>query len=249
MLSGNAAMARRLVRLSGIIDINLDPEIISLAKTNLLTDADFSAISLTQYERQAIQSLIDFGFRAILPSSNGKSAKVALAAAKIANVSPIFVMAHQSKKLWKSSLEEYEFTDYEIIEPSGKIDADLIRDRRHGLLIIEEGDILVTDEMSLLLKDFYKTVILSKRRLVSDLLSLVEHLFEGVPHEIISNVNPYFKKDLERKGFTTTRVEDMAFLFNIVTDMIAITKDETPNIDIDYTNLQREIELGHLRLG
>jgi hypothetical protein len=41
----------------------------------------------------------------------------------------------------------------------------------------------------------------------------------------------------------------MAFLFNIVTDMIAITKDETPNIEIDYTNLQREIELGHLRLG
>jgi len=253
MLPGNAAMARRLVRLSRVMSINLDPEIVALSETNLLTDLDFKGTGLTGDERLAVQSLIDFGFRAVLPSQNGKSGKVALVAARLAKLSPIFVMADRSRdKFWRDSLKAYGFEDFEIIRSSGKIDPDLIRGRRHGLLLVDNDGSNMTDEMSLLLNDFPMSVILCNRRLVGDVNDLIGHLFEGAPDELLTTVNPYFRKDLERRGFTSTRPEDLAFLFNVVTDMIAVTKEPTtaPRVDPDvYAELEREVKLGHLRLG
>lgn len=252
MLSGDAKMARRLVRLSRVMKINLDPEIVALAETDLLTDLDFKGTGLTPDERLAAQSLTDFEFRAIVPSQNGKSGNIALAAAKIAKLSPIFVMTERARdKFWRDSLKMFGFEDFEIVRPSGKIDPDLIRGRRHGLLIVDEA-VAMTDQMSLLLQDFPKTVLLSNRRLITDVNDLIGHLFEGAPDEILTNVNPYFKKDLENRGFTTTRPEDLAFMFNVVTDMIVITKEENTSPCIDpeiYADLERDVKLGHLRLG
>ncbi len=257
LMSGSAGAARSLVRLANISNINLDPAIRDLAQTDLLTDADFAKYpSFTQSERSAIQNIIDYDFRAVFPHQ-GRGSMITLLAARLANVSPIFVVTNKTK-MWKDQAAMFGLKldeDFFVMQPSPKRgpDSDLIRHRRHGLLIVD--DARTGAEIGLMVMDFPKSVIMTDRRLVTDLTDYISILFPGSPSDILTNNNGFFKREIEVMGFKTTRPADLAFLMNVVTDLMLITQepetDAQPPVDIDpelYARLERNIKLGHLRL-
>ena len=245
-------MARRLVQLASVCTINVDPAIFALAETGLLTDADFKPFpKLQTSERAAVQKLIDYDFRAVFPAQGMTGGMVTLAAAKIANIEPIFVHTKRGK-FWQNFAEEMKVS-LEIIQLERRRfpDADQIRDKRHGLLIVDE--MMNSVEAQVLAMDFQKTVVLTNRRIITDLTDVIQTISPNAPTEILTNINAYFRRDLEIAGFKTTRAEDLAFLCGVVTDLMAITNEPQPeSVDIDpelYAKLERNVKLGHLRLG
>jgi hypothetical protein len=255
LISGSPGMARRLVQLASVCTINLDPAVVALAGTGFLTDEDFAPypkLSLT--ERSAVQRIIDFEFRCVFPAQGTVGGMVLLAAAKLAKIEPIFVLTRR-ERYWQSFAEEMKIPPENLvmmtrIDRRKGPDPDLIRDRRHGLLIVDE--MMDSLESSILAMDFQKTVILSNRRLITDLTQAITVLSPDSPTDLLTNINPYFKKDLAAAGFKTTRREDLAFMLGVVTDLMVFTSEPDPeDIEIDpelFARLERNVALGHLRL-
>jgi hypothetical protein len=230
LLPSKANVARRLVKLSKIMDINLDPEIIKFAETDLLSKDDYT-LDLNPSQHDAVQSLLDYDLRAVFPAGKEgvhpiNQATITLVAALVAKVSPIFVLTivpeHWTKLAAHMGLELIHLN--EGSERGKAIDPDLFRYRRDGLLIIEG---LQYVDCGFLAMDFSKTIIMTSHRLLTDVSSEVASLFPNAPYDILTNNNPYFRKKIEQMGFKSTRLEDLAFLLNVVTDLLPDYNNDT----------------------
>jgi len=222
LLLGRPGSARALVRLASISNTIIDPTIKELALTEVLTEEDFASYAMSEKERSAVQNIIDFNFRCVLPIQSEDGMRAVLTAAKMKNISPVFVLTKAGRN-WSRALS-YGYTNKEtlfIIHPNDMKrgpDSDLIKDRRHGILIVDE--MIGSEEYSVLAMDFEKTVILTNRCLISDLGVLVSILSPGSPTDLLTNNNAIFKREVEVMGFRTTRPSDLAFLLNVVTDFL-----------------------------
>lgn len=247
LISGNPSKARMVMRLARISNIHVDPAISEIAETGLISDSSFEGMALSPSERAAVQSVMDFEFRAIIPGN--RNVTVALVAAKIANISPIFIVGPKNReRYWSTMHEAFGLEKFTFIQSSKVPDPDIIRNQRHGLLLVDDQAPFESDAVRILVKDFQKTIFLSNRKIISDLTESIILLSPHAPHEILTTVNAFFKQDnLIKKGFKTSRPEELAFMLNVITDLMSITVDQVKNPD-EYNNLERDLPLGHMRL-
>jgi hypothetical protein len=249
LISNTGGMARRLVRLASCLNVVLDPAIIARAETDLVDMTGFTGrMAMNPSECTAVQSILDYGLRCILPYQNNRGQPLALIAAKIANIDTVVVLGSTgTKRHWHELANQYGVNEFIFIQSNEEVDADAIRNHRHGLLIIDAGINLNGVDCSLLPTDFEKTILLSTRRIISDFGEVVSVLFPGAPIDILAS-NILFRQKMMKRGWKTDRPEDLAFLLNIVTDLLFITKTVDYRTTA-YDNLERDLELGHLRLG
>ena len=251
-IDASTGMARRLVNLSRILPIDLDPILKEQANDELLTEADFAGLpEFEPSEREAIQTLLDFDLRAVLPGPINRLPLVVLAAARLRNIKPIVVLTVGFGQSWRDAAEQFNLVEDEDIfvqqrtSSTLSCDPDFLRDKRQGLLLIDER-VIDFDIASLYSRDFPHTVVLTNNRSLRALQRHIQLISPKAPYDIVTNHNPYFRRMIERLGFTTTRAEELCFLVNVVPSLLAITA--TPEVSEDFQALDTELQLGHMRL-
>lgn len=221
--------ARTLVKMSRVTKLNLDPAVAELAATDLVRAAGF-----TPPEQNAIQSLLDFDFRAILPGPMLKTAEMVFWSAKHAGIETIVVMGNHHFWQTTANLLASKFgyvmgQNYHVLARNRTgLDSDFIRENRHGLFLYEAD--LDWAEHILLTHSFPKSVGLTNTSGVAGLAPLARTLFPESPTALLEN-NFFLRSELAAKGFSTTKPEDLAFLLNVVFDHFQ--KEPEPVVEVD----------------
>ena len=227
VLKGGAGNARALVKMAQFCKINLDPAIVELAATGY---ADLEDTPFGETERSIIQQMIDFDFRCVFPTKPNTAPAIIAHAAKVAGISPIFILSRTANKNWTVPFAKAGYKldeDLFVLRPEQTkktgLDNDFLRYRRQGLLIVD--DLSATD-VRYFAQDFPKTVYVTHRRLVTDLNEFVRVLFEGAPGDIMLR-NALLKRRMETMGFDSQmQPMQFAFMFKIITDHLSDQEQE-----------------------
>jgi hypothetical protein len=219
IMQGSPGMARNIVKLAKFCKINLDPAIIEMANTGYV---DLEDTSFSETDRAVIQNIIDYDFRCIFPTLPDAAPKLVAYAAKICGISPILILSRGLDKAWTSAFaaEGYKFEeDLFVINPvkikKTGLENDFLRDKRQGLLIVDD---LAPGDIRTHAQDFPKTIIVTHRRLVTDMGDYVNVLFEKAPGQILTR-NALMKRRMATMGFDEqAKPMEFAFMFKILTE-------------------------------
>lgn len=236
LLKGGAGAARLLVKLSGFCKLNLDPAIIALANTGY---ADLEDLPVSETDRAAIQNIIDYDFRCILPIQHDRAPELLAQMAKLCGISPIFLISKTGGKDWTVPFAKAGFKfeeDFFVLRPDKLkktgLENDFIRNRRGGLLI---ADNLSSSEVSYFAQDFPKTIVVTHRRLITDMGEYINLLFNGAPGDIMTR-NALIKRRMETMGFNAQMPPlEFAFMFKIVTEYLSAAEQSTPAPDTGFS--------------
>jgi hypothetical protein len=240
------AIARRLVHLSTITSTEITVEVEALALTGLLRWDTLEGLpSLSDRQQAAIQRLIDYKLRGVLLADSEEDARVvALVAARLQGIRPI-VVSTRKPKIWKILADRLGFsigadpftdTDLLLVDPLSLMTQDVIRDRRAGMLVIEQSDrsdyVQGSGECDLaVVREFERTVVVANFGSLTRTfhswtrqcdVALQSHLEFLWPNEalVILGQTPVTVNDLRRRGFKRYRPADLYFLFNVVPDLL-----------------------------
>jgi hypothetical protein len=236
-----AGMARRIMKLSQIASLVVDESVSQLAETDIVTESEFESLpnfTPTEDDRKAIQTIMDYGFRAIIPTlSVKKVVPPILAAAVLAKIDNIFIITPEPV-LWRKQINAFGLGDKVIFFPSKEesksyfYDPDLFKDKRDGLLIMDDHRFVSGPEgrshNPVLAMDFQKTIHISNKCSFIEMETSIDRMFPGAPTDLLTNTSPLFKKRLAEQGFKAFKPEEVMFMFNIVSTYIT-----SPQHDLD----------------
>jgi len=220
-LGNSSGVARRIVKLSEICDIVVDSSIIEKSEQGLLELSVQENYNLNNKEVKAVQSIIDFGFRCVVPGNdNEKSAFIALISS---NVFPIIIFTNKIRRsYWHRFIKDY---------PSLKIDENIFivtqipedfitEENRAGAVIIDtNSSYLISSENISFSMDFEKIIIVCQNK-KTNWVEYAEILFPNSFSSLVKGyVSPYHQKELAGMQFNSGNSNDYLFLFNIVTDL------------------------------
>ena len=244
-------MARRLVKLSRICSIDLDPAIADLAKTGLQPDSAFDEF-LGPSERAAIQAIFDYDFRAVLPAAQAHT--VAIAACRQADIRPVVVYTKHGK-IWDKLAIKWGYTpgkDFHTFAPSETdLDADFVKEHRHGILLLDEsgsGSMLRRYNFAgMIAQDFPRTMVLTESKPISQLKTAAEIISPCSPIDFLEITSLGMRRELEFGGFTTTKPEDLSMLLSIITELTSfhvntdvVEEQDDAEINTEITNSANE---------
>lgn len=221
-LGNSSGVARRIVKLSEICDIVVDPSIVEKSEQGLLDQSVQENYNLNNKEVKAIQSIIDFGFRCVVPGyENEKAALVALISS---NIFPIIIFTNKIRRLYWHKFITKEYPNLKIDENIfivTKIDEDFItEENRAGAVIIDtNSSYLISSENISFSMDFEKIIIVCQNKKMN-WIEYAEILFPNSFSDLVKGyVSPYHQKELVGMHFNSGDSNDYLFLFNIVTDL------------------------------
>lgn len=226
ILGNSSGIARQIVRLSEICDINVDPSIIEKSKQDLTPSSVRETYNLNNKEVDAIQSIIDFNFRCVVPGNdNEKAVFVALLSS---NIFPIIVFTNrQRKSYWSSFIKNYpDLKMNENFFVVTNIDEDFItEENRAGSVIIDtHSSYIISTENLPFIMDFEKIIIICQNK-KTYWIECAEILFPNSNSDLIKGyVSPFRQKELAGMFFHSQKSNEYLFLFNIVTDLVDLTQ-------------------------
>lgn len=229
VLPSTPGNARTLIKLASVSKLNLDPAVAELAATDLVRPTGFTAP-----EQDAIQTLLDLDFRAIMPGPMLRSVEMIFWAAKHAGIESIVTLGNHHFWQTTANLLANKFgyvlgKNYHVLHRSKDgLDSDFIRENRHGLFLYECD--LDWAEHILLTHSFPKSVAITNTCAMAGLAPITQILFPESPTALLEN-NFFLRSELAAKGFSTTKPEDLAFLLNVVTDHFK--KEPEPVVEMD----------------
>jgi hypothetical protein len=201
-LKKTPAMARRIIELSEVFDLNIDPAIKELARENLITEVDFEGYNFTSEQKRMVQKLIDYNFRAIMPLETD----VIMAAANIANIKTVVVNSiidfgdeYKNKIIYKqfSSVIPKDYSDF-------------AKAHRDGILILPA---ILPGYISILTSDFYKTIFVTAS---SSKSPLVRALFPNYEEKMLISDKQYADFPKKQLGLNNDNNKNLGFLVNII---------------------------------
>lgn len=228
LIDATPAVARKLVKLSNIMDINLDDEIRKLATENLIDNFTFEKFQIEPSERQIAQELIDNNFRSIFVHSDKKYLSIIPKVAKMMDIFPITFQVAETVYFWKKyyesmgeniSFEPSNKDDDSILFlpiPTGGKNLDLSSKRRSGLFISDQCD---SPNMENYAVEFPKSIILLNNKkwyYTSNPVVAANIMFRNTPSKPLQNSTYHRKRVLEERGFKKNHPTDLAFLYNLI---------------------------------
>lgn len=190
----------------------LDPKLAELAATEL---AEISP-KFSDVEAAAIQTMMDFNMRCILPGPMVRSFDMIVEAAVITGVETMVIVS-QNKNWWES--RKLASSIPMIIKQVNKpeiFDSDFIRENRHHLLIFDPNAFNQAAQ-GLFAHSFPKAIGITNDVAFGKLKPMVDLLFPKAPTELLE-LNGIQRREMEVKGIRESQPADLAFLLNIVTD-------------------------------
>jgi len=221
VLGNSSGIARRIVKLSTICEIVVDPSVIEKAELDLIDSSVKEQYNLNEIEINAAQSIIDFNFRCVVPGNNND--KVVFAAILSSKIFPIIVYTNkQRKQYWFKFIKNYpELKIDENFFIKTEIDENFItEENRRGVIIIDtHSSYIISSESLSFVMDFERTIIICQNK-KPYWIECAEIIFPNSIFDLIKGyVNPYHQKDLATMNFKSLNSNDYLFLFNIVTDL------------------------------
>jgi hypothetical protein len=224
-LPASGSLARKIVKLSKINDIFVDPDIIEMSNKDLITD--FPA-DLTADEKRMVQELVDYKLRAVTAEQFPRAFYLIMIAAKIVGVPSITVMGSQNANVAISN------TNFKLVREHGvkfvskdDMTPEFIEQTRAGLLIMDYAareqwtanryaeDDQFHSHLAGHSKDYPMTVLMSGNK------SAVSELFPNGTGTILSRSYTH-RRGLETRGFKSSKSEDLMFLCNMVAPTVVV---------------------------
>lgn len=246
LLDATPRVARHLVRLAEIADIDLDDAIRALAAQDRLTPADFAKLParLTPPARVAAQRLLDHDLRAVLVTDrrdHGMHRDVVLAAAKLAGARPI-TLALENRTGWVEAARRLGFTvdtdlsrdpDVLLVDPNELPSPALATEaRRAGLFVTDQyQQSYGMTSASSAASEFPRSILLVEVGAwdpaygclwfkTGEVAFAASVLHGAVPNSPLVN-NAFSRRTiLQPRGFRRHHPRDLAFLYSVVTELV-----------------------------
>jgi hypothetical protein len=231
-LPDGAGNARRLVRLSRVLPMTLEPAIATLAQTDCLPDDLFAGLpNLTVGERAAVQDLVDSGMRSVLITERPDAQPEIILTALRARPAKALILTHFPDH-WRHWIAADPIPQVTIAGYDMMYDHEVVEAHREGTLIL---DLLDVDAKSVPIQwahsgfcaQFSGAILSVSSRLHRYLGSnSLDDYALGLASSLIrqggsATINPRsFGKhttlaDLAILGFKITSIRDLFFIFNI----------------------------------
>lgn len=237
LFDASPRVARHLVRLSEIANIDLDDAIREMASQDLISQEAYLGIPkrFQEAEYAAIQRLVDHAMRAVLVVNRFSSYQaVVLAAAKISGIRPI-VLALDSTMGWENAARLMGMTvghnpnadtDVLIVSmtdmPSPEIATE---ERRAGLLVVDSPSDPFGMSPAKCASEFPNTIVLvtptASDWFKSAEVAMAANLLHGsVPSNALIHNQFNRRSILQPRGFKRHHPVDLSFLFTVVHDLV-----------------------------
>lgn len=247
-LPASPAAARRIQELAKRVSVDVDPAIEELAKTGLVTDAEFetSPVPLSKAERQTVQFLLDCQLRGVVLSHDRHHFYAVANAVSLADAFPLVVFCCTAFGEWRFRRMGSEMglkavtvdkkyrpsPDHKLIilPPGVGLHAEMIRETRHGTLLMElttftmDGD--WCPHVEVIGIDYPRTILAYNSHgnkepvRVADMCDFMKSML--YPDGVASLVNGErrYQRELTERGFANPHPNSMAPLANVSTHLL-----------------------------
>lgn len=248
LIDAKPSIARKLVQLSKIANIDLDEEIKRIAESGLVSDELWSQlpVPLSSEQKRSVQDLLDHELRAVLLGNNRSIVRsTILSAFRLSNAKQIVLISEDGME-WAIAARLFglrvgtspsETCDVLVLKASDQIVTPEVasEDRRaNALLVMETRSIFQApgrlSPIHMAVRDFPKSVLVVEPKTDSDggswfnqpdTSNAADILHSGtMVNDLLVN-NPVRRRAaLAPRGFVNNHPRDLSFLYNVITHLV-----------------------------
>jgi len=228
-------VARRLLSIASLGKIDVEDEILALARQDLVPEEFFKAHNHNAEERRAVQFIRDCDYRCIVPFGTdkekwtGNGEKLILSALSFPDAPRPVTIATQNQLAWRLTLMASKLIDQNdvviVTHHDAVKDAHFTKERRGGVLIISwEGDDHGDHNHKALVREFPRSIVVGKLAPIETasrfspeltcLAEMSEAMFPEIPSVMLTK-KMVTNSVLRSYGYLRTRLLDVAPFFNL----------------------------------